>query len=226
MGPDKEVKEEHESYGLIRFGRQQGGHNNLFGSSLTHSSRICLTISRGCVYRRLNNDWYSSGDELIEVYMSPAQFAEAITNQNMGVGVPCTLSYVNGVRMADCPERTESQLIKDDFKEKMKEVVAKFDDSIKEINGVLANKKTLTKADRETISNALSRLRMEVGQNVPFVHDQFDEATSKTIHEAKLEIEAFYTHAITLAGKTALGLGIEPPRPALENKSVAPPLIK
>ena len=35
------------------------------------------------------------GSEIIEIEMSPAQFAEAITSLNIGCGVPCTIKNFN-----------------------------------------------------------------------------------------------------------------------------------
>jgi len=79
------TSESHPSYGMVSFNRQQQTPPaNLFGSSIKHQTLISLTIRRGTKERDLSRDWYFGGEELIEVLLSPNQFAEAITHMNMG----------------------------------------------------------------------------------------------------------------------------------------------
>ena len=88
-----EKKEKHPSYGMLGFSRRQGSKTNLFGSSIQHQNTISMTLRQGEMHRGLNTDWFFGGDVIVEVEMSQAQFAEAITSMNMGSGVPVTIRY-------------------------------------------------------------------------------------------------------------------------------------
>jgi len=108
------TQEKHESYGLVGFSRTTHGGGgdgaNLFGCSIKHNHTIVLKIKRATKERSLHDDRYYGGETLIEVEMSPNQFAEAITSMNIGDGMPCTIRYVGRQRMAECPEETMRQV--------------------------------------------------------------------------------------------------------------------
>lgn len=40
------IKQEHESYGIIDIHRVQGGARRLFGSDVKHSNAICIQIKK------------------------------------------------------------------------------------------------------------------------------------------------------------------------------------
>ena len=114
MLPDDEFEREHPSYGILHISRTSGGTSaiRLFGSPLaTHYGTIRLTISKGKWIHGLNHDrYFGMSKDFIEVEMSAAQFADAITSLNMGSGTPCTIRYVGGERVPDPPDHaTEDQ---------------------------------------------------------------------------------------------------------------------
>ena len=65
-------------------------------------------------------------------------------------------------------------------------------------------KKNLTKADRQEILSKLSKLSMDIGCNMDFIVDQFNEQMDKTVMEAKGEIEAFCQNKINTIANAAL----------------------
>ncbi len=207
----------HDSFGLFSVHRITGGNGVLFGSSVRHHNRVRLTISRARWVRDSSHDWYMADDELIEVDLSPVQWAEAITSMNVGPGSPCTIVHINHETMPDCPAMSERELIQDEFKEKMKKVVQTFDKEVNVIKEALT-KKTVLMSDRKTILDALRVLQMQLASNVPFMHTQFNEAMEHTVAEAKGEIEAFYTNAVLRVGQEALSASMRPPQ-MLEDKS-------
>src|SRR6185312_8767541 len=107
--------EEHESYGVVGFNRVTGNPGSLFGSSINHSNFIRLRISRAAREWHLSTYWYRDREQLIELDLSAAQFADLITSMNVGVGVPCTLRYVGTDRMAECPSHDQRAKHNDDF---------------------------------------------------------------------------------------------------------------
>jgi hypothetical protein len=201
----EERVDSHPSYALLQFSRVSGSSRHLFGTSIEHFNTVRLRIIAAVCKRDLYHSWYhETSPEYIEVEMSQSQFAEAITSMNLGDGVPCTITYLAGNRVPNPPENEKPrEVIREEFKEKMKSVSKKFDGGISEIAELL-KKKSLGKADREEILEVLSQLQMELGCNIPFIHRSFDEATDQTVVEAKGEVEAFIMTNVVNAGLSAL----------------------
>jgi hypothetical protein len=87
-----ESKEAHESYAQLQISRVTSGKRvPLYGTSNQCKETIRVSICKSELHRDLNRNWNFPTDELIEVEMSPAQFAEAITSLNLGGGTPVTI---------------------------------------------------------------------------------------------------------------------------------------
>lgn len=91
---DSTVLETHPSYCQITASRVSGS-TVLYGSDFDHQHYVTLSIHRSQRRRNLNNDWYHSGKELIEIKMSADQWANFVSSMNYGSGTPCTLNYFN-----------------------------------------------------------------------------------------------------------------------------------
>lgn len=97
-GHGEETRESHPAFGLINISRATvaGGTPGesgavLFDSEMKHTEIIRLTVTQADRQRSLKKDWiHGVGPALIEVEMSMAQFAGAITSMNTS-GVPCTV---------------------------------------------------------------------------------------------------------------------------------------
>lgn len=200
-----EYKETHPSYGMIRFSRVSGGNENLYGSSIRHQNYIELNVYRGERIRNLNTDWYHSQPKpLIQLKLSANQFAELIANMNCGSGVPCTLEWVNGERMPDCPERHKRQEVQQELDadlkalgEKAAQLERRFDELLKP--------GTIKKSDVAELKSLVSAVITEIRHNIPFAHECFDEACDKTVTEAKAEIDAAFTNLVVRMGLDRLG---------------------
>ena len=68
----------HPSFATISFTRTQGGSQALFGSSIKHNNAILLRISHAEKHRSNANDHIFSRGVIVEAYLSPTQFADAI----------------------------------------------------------------------------------------------------------------------------------------------------
>jgi hypothetical protein len=202
---DEETREEHPTYGLVGFSRVSHGPKgiNLFGSSISHHTTISLRICRAEKQRSLSRDWYFGKARLIEVSMSPTQFAEAITCMNVGDGVPCTLQNVSGKDQGECPEINQRQIFTDEIKEDVKKAMVDATALARQAREVLL-KKNPTVSDRKQVIEMLDKLEQHIISNMPFVHKQFDEAMDKTVNEAKGEVEAFFLRKIHSLGLNAL----------------------
>lgn len=185
------MKEKHPSYGMIQIHRTQGGTSHLFGSSIEHRHTIRLTITRGEMVREYNHTRYwDCGPEIVEVEMSPTQFAEAITHLNCGNGTPCTIMHVGGERMAQCPFVSQRKVFVNDFKDEMLNISNSLVSEQERLSSLL-EKKSLSKGDRAEILKLFQRFRSKIDDHLPFIHQMYNEAMDKTATEAKGEVEAF-----------------------------------
>ena len=216
--PDREETEEHESYAMVQFSRRHGDPGRLFGSSLkSHESHVTLKVARAKRIHSLGYDRFHAGTrgDIVELDLSAAQFAELLTTMNVGSGVPCTLRYIEGKRIQDPPDmKLEVEKVQDSFKQDMKDLAEKCDKDVADVTALL-EKKSLNKADREEILKKFYMVMMQVKQNVPFMLEQFEEATGKVVTHAKAEVDAFMTHNVMSEGLRALADKIgekEPPK--------------
>lgn len=199
---DETTKEKHQSYGMIQFSRVSGA-GRLFGSPLAmHFGTIRVRIANGHRVHDHRNDYYRADDQIVEVELSAAQFAEAITCMNIGDGVPCTLVWLKGIgRVEDVPNTEESEMSRtqDAFKRKFVGVVDAVKTRGKNI-AELMKKDRLTKDDRAKVNELVDYIVREVAVNAPWWIEQFQEATDKVAQKAKSEIAAMFEHAIRQAG--------------------------
>jgi hypothetical protein len=207
---DDEFEREHPSYGLVRIARVTGGPGarNLFGSPLArHYGTIRLSIGTAKWIHSLHHDRYQGSlrGEHIEIEMSAAQFADMITSLNMGSGTPCTLRYLAGVEVPSPPDHaTEAEHIRDNFAgalDKYKAKVRAYRKKIEDLTGKLSDKA------RKEIKIALDVIEDQLGDNVPFVVRQFQEATTRITSAAKAEVDAFVTGVVRAAGLEAIAGG-------------------
>ena len=75
---------------------------------------------------------------------------------------------------------------------------------IQDITNLFTQKKTLTKTDKENIMAKLTKLNNDLGTNIDFIANQFNEQMDKTVMEAKGEIEAFCQNKINTIANAAL----------------------
>ncbi|HSN25117.1 MAG TPA: hypothetical protein VLT45_02495 [Kofleriaceae bacterium] len=208
MLPDDEFEREHESYGILHISRMSStGAVRLFGSPLaTHYGSIRLSISKGKWIHGLHHDrFFGMSKDHIEIEMSAAQFADAITSLNIGSGTPCTVRYIAGRRIEDPPDHmTEAEHIRENFGATLEKHVNRTSEYRKRIDKL--TEKLGAKA-REEIRIALDCMEQALASNVPFVVKQFQEATTRITTSAKAEVEAFVTHAVRAAGLAAIAEG-------------------
>ena len=93
--------ENHPSFVTVQFSRLSGS-KRFFGSSVTSHSWIRLQIRPATLYHYLGEDSiYATNRSLVEVDLSPAQFAELLTTMNVGSGVPGTLIRFDGKKVEE-----------------------------------------------------------------------------------------------------------------------------
>lgn len=205
------LEERHESYGVLRFARVSSSGTRLFNSSIQHHHYIEMRLSRA--YRNVTGTsehiWATHHDpSVVEVALSAAQFAEAITTMNSGDGVPCTITRVDGIRMEEVPsdQNTHFEIIQADFASRLREVAAGVAKSLGQLDQLLA-KKSLTKDDKTAIRDALHNGSRLIDDAAPFLLKVFGEAAEKMVAKARTEIESFLDAATRRAGIKAIASG-------------------
>lgn len=209
---DKTINK-HPSYAMAGFKRvHSGGNHKFFGSDIDCSSWIELEIKKGCEYFRDGEKYPSSvfdgGGSYISVAFTPVQFAELLTTLNMGEGVPCTITTLDNKMVERIPDDFSPNSLdyqKGHFKKELKDFNNNLKSSIDSVSELL-KKKTLSKADKETILNIFSNISRKVNSDIPYYVEYYKEATDKIVTHAKGEIDAALQHCLINTGLKALGV--------------------
>lgn len=199
------TKTSHPSYGTLLFNRAYGGKTPLFGSSIEHSNVITMELRHADITRRLNCDNIFGDKPIVKVEMSYSQFAEAITSFGQGTGIPVTIRYTEkDGKIPLCDFVSKREQFTGEFKEQTNKTMKESKELINEVSELFSSKKTLTKADKENILKKLNMLNYDIGSNIGFIADQFNEQMDKTVMEAKGEMESFCQNKINAIASAAL----------------------
>ena len=190
----KDHKENHPAYGSIQVSRVSG-QATLFDSEFQHQHYICLRISSAEVLRGLSNNWIHQKGGLphIEIEMSEAQWATAISSLNSGSGSPCTLKHVNGERVPKI-ER-DSAMTENKFKDEMRECMAEGIQAMSELEALIINSKMTQKLKAQLLGKLGRAKRSCGGSSAEFVADQYQEFMEGVKEKGKAELHA---HALNI----------------------------
>lgn len=195
----------HPSYGTLLFNRAYGGKASLFGSSIEHNNVITMELRHADITRGLNRDNIFGDKPIVKVEMSYSQFTEAITSFGKGTGIPVTIRYTEkDGKIPPCDFVSKREQFTVEFKEQTDKAIKKSKELINEVAELFSSKKTLTKADKENILKKLNMLDSDIGSNIGFIVDQFNEQMDKTVMEAKGEIESFCQNKINAIASASL----------------------
>lgn len=221
----------HPAYITVNMTVVSGGRDALFGSDVPHSDRIRIEVKRAELVRNLSTDWYHPrGVPLIEFDMSHAQFAQFITTQNRGVGVPATLTFLKEEGMVPGIKKVESK--NDLFKREIRAAAAqRIEDIGAQVDalGALIESGKLPKKELQSIHKNLDRLRAQLPNSLSFVVGCAEEALEEATLSAKIEVESFISSRISELGlKTAQNLGLVSPQdsPNIADSSIAELTVK
>jgi hypothetical protein len=206
-GQNDEPSVSHPSFGMVRLSRCSGSPGRMFGSQLRqHAGYVSMTVTRGSVQHDLHHDRYMNEEEVVQVSMTAAQFAELITTLNAGEGTPCTIERVLSRRVPPPPDDTQTtaEKIQDKFAGDQQAFVEQIGRKYEEIKRLFAEKKTLNQQDRKQVIDLLNTVMMELGANLPFRVLSFQEAAEQTVQHAKAEVDAMLSMVLHRAGLKAL----------------------
>lgn len=200
-----EKVETHPSWGMIGFYRNHGSERQLFGSDVSNHGTVCLKIKHAKKERALGRDWTMGTDIICEVEMSSLQFAELLTNMNVGDGVPCTIRYTATDGIVKYQEE-KSKL--DVLYEERDAVVDRASSNLKEARDAIAelvNTKKLSKSVGNELVHKLSTALSDLeGDNFEFYRRQAHKEVDKLVVEAKSQISDYVTAKIYSVGLETL----------------------
>lgn len=191
---------EHPSYGSISACRTMG-RIRLFGSKVHHNSYITLRISNAKMTREYGEDRHSTEHKsIIEVCLSPQQWAEFLTTMNVYGGVPCTIRSLGNDMMPPVPEEESiPEKARRDFRNSMQVIVEGCRENIEKARSIL-EKPTIGKADRKDLMECLSRMAQHFASNSEFAVSQFEKEVDRGVMQGKAEIDGFLSNALMALG--------------------------
>lgn len=201
------LRKTHPSYVMVGFSRVTHSPPGvrLFGSELPSQAFIRLSVKTAEEDWHLSQKWHHGWKTLLELDLSPAQFAELLTSMNVGSGVPGTLRFLKGDGQipSAIDEDSLPDQIKADIKADSQSVIDAARQFGEEVNKIVGSSK-LTKAEKATLIGIATKLQMTLESSMPFVIDQYAEAMDKVTASGKAEVDAFITHAAHKLGMQSL----------------------
>ncbi len=188
-----EQLETHPSYGMISVSRQtHSGDAVLFGSNVGVPTTLSVRISPARVSHDLGRDqYYSTLNPLIEIRMTPSQWAEFVSSIGIGMGSPCTIAHFNGESVPTPPPvKRETERIVDSFKTRTEDLVARSRLLLAEVESILG-KKSLTNADRKKLTDIFHAQLNHLQGSAPFMLNSFTEATDRIGKAVQRDLDAF-----------------------------------
>lgn len=191
------------SFGQIRLGRVSGSRGRLYGSTVDSPEHISISIHPSTLYRDEGEDRYVAKNQpIVEVLLTPNQFAEFITSSYTS-GVPCTIRSRDGEGIPLPDFENERTKMDDEFARTMQNIARKVD-RLTETSRELLEKKSLTKADRETIRNQIQAATSELRSHFPTISMLYNEQLDKATVESKANVTSFVESTVRSLGLQSL----------------------
>jgi hypothetical protein len=212
---DGGTKFQHPCFAKVSFSRITGtfGNGRLFQNNVESHSAICLRITHASLTRDLSHDWvHGEAIPIIEVYLSPAQFADLLVNMNTD-GAPGTIiSHKDGddVFHYAMPTNMESQAATvkkefDNFCDKIE--LGPTAEETAQFKALIAK---LPKKNQEALEALYIGRAERAKGTVKYIRNQFEDTMENTVTQAKAEVDAFVSSLVQRTGITALK-GHQPP---------------
>lgn len=173
----------------------------MFGTEIKTSNPVKIVISNASEERELNHNWFFTKERIVELEMTPIQWAEFLTSGNTE-GVPCTLKYIRGQGNLSEPKV-------EDVKEIFNNEVEQHFDEIKEDFSNLSSKvKALSmkigKTNTKELEDLLYKLNMNITSNMNYIKKTFKEEMTGIVAKAKAEFNAYTETRIHEIGLKAI----------------------
>lgn len=186
-GPNGIEVAAHPAFAQMTISRVDGA-TTLYGSDFAHMRYIRIRVVPSTLQRSLSNDLPMPGrNKHIEFDMSEAQWAAAVSSLNVGTGTQCTLVSLKGEPIPALPAPKPRT---DQFAREVTQNLARARQTLSEAASLVAAS-GLSKVKQAEILSKLGNATHDLGSNLGFVAEQFEEHMDKTIQEARIEINAY-----------------------------------
>jgi len=203
-----EVKEIQKDYmGKISWNRINcGGSVPMFGSDIKTNTPVCISIYEASEStlpeeRCMDHAITTKHPPIMQIEMTPVQWAEFLTSGCIDDGVPCTITRRDGKRTSPVVPRS----IEKDYNQLVSNKFVAFQAGLasieKKIRDTLESGKTLGKNDMRDLLRELSTTRVNTVENLKFASHCFQEDMAKAVVKAKAEVNAY---AETRLGATGI----------------------
>lgn len=187
---------EKDYMGVITWGRLQcGAPQPMFGSDIKTDSPVYIRICNAYVSDMggTPTDQHIHGKHpaIIEVEMTPIQWAEFLTAGHVDDGVPCTITRLNGKSMSRVEMRNVAEEHGNHINEKFEDFqkgIKRFED---EIEQTLESGKSMGKTQMKELLHSMKCFRENAPANLKYAHDRFREDMANMVVKAKAEINAY-----------------------------------
>ena len=191
--------EQHPSWCLIGASRVSATPGAvLFDSEIRHQHYVIIRLTRADRRRDLNRDWLHGTQQLVEVAMSQAQWAEFVSSMNQGQGTACTLTYEGVQQVPEFPYAPR-------MAESMAEVRGAADEALEGIREAFA--KVKDKPNKGNIQHLEWAIK-NAPSNMAFAAKSLAEHTETVVAKAKADLEAMVVAKADQLGLDRADLGV------------------
>lgn len=203
---DNQTVTHHPAYGMVTVNRTHTNGTTLFASDINHNELITLAFFQGeeCETDGDMRQSRRSNRPLLEVSLSPAQWAAMITSFGLGEGVPCTLNYIRDGKIVGLPSIEKVESTRERFDRQIQEAAAREMAKIQEKMDALAGLVAKGKAGKKELAEVYSGLAGAMNNlpgNLSFSTTLMQEAMDHIVASGKAELEA-----VALGVATRLGM--------------------
>lgn len=161
-----------------------------------------LKIKRSELKRNLGRDWHHEAAQIVEVWLSEAQWATFVSSLNVGSGVTCTIDWVQHEGdMPELPYRNEAHAVDDDLMAIMLGSAAKIQETIQAIS----DEAGLSQKKKDAMLERLVRLRRDLDDSLPHLEKSFRRHMENTVEIAKTEVAAHTMNELVRMGLAQIG---------------------
>lgn len=202
-GPMEGYRMEHPCFGHVQINRWHGNaKDHLFMSNVESFSGMSIEINHAELQRHLGEDHIFTKSHIIRIDLTPAQFADLLTNMNSG-GVPCTIRYnaAEPVELRSVPSMPQIETA-------MNKVEAEFDQALQDLEFIdqetaLSIRDAISKlpAKHQTaVVEAINGISAKVKSHLVFIRKQWEASAQKTVTQLKHEVSNYTLHMLKSAG--------------------------
>ena len=201
-----------KSWGMVGVYRNYGGNRELFGSDVTNCNTIRLCLKEGQCHRQLGYTHYIGGGLIAEIELSSNQFADLLTNMNVGDGVPCTIKWLKNE--GEIPYKSQTpklDIIHNEIEERVDEAVDSLNKGIEQITALMNNGKLSKKYGEELLKFFQNSYSTLAGKDREFYIHQAKQELDNIVTEAKSQVQDYIDNKICSIGVKAIENGFNAP---------------